>query len=181
MSNHQTELWPCCKQACGLLTAGCWAARARPRHLTGKAPKARGQSVFHSTPTAALQALQPDSALHPQMLLRRLTQAPLFRGSARMSRGSFLWSCAQGLGRKTLQSLFGGGGGSSPKASWLCCVHRWSMKDVARITATPPSGAIRGCVPLARGPWQPLLVNRIEKVVPTEPSVNTGAVGHLFK
>ena len=159
LSNHQTGLWPCCKHACRLLTARCWAARARPCHLTSRAPKARGRSVFHSTPTAALQALKPDSALHPQILLRRLTQAPLFRGSARISRGSFLWACAQGLGRRTLRSRFAGGGGSSLKASWLCRVHRWSVKDAARITATPPSGAIRGYVPLARGPWQPLLVN----------------------
>ena len=104
LSNHQTGLWPCCKQACKLLTAGCWAAPARPRHLTSKAPKARGRSVFHSTPPATLQTLQPDSALHPQMLLWQLTQAPLFRSSAHISRGSFLWSFAQGLGRKTLWS-----------------------------------------------------------------------------
>lgn len=36
------------------------------------------------------------------MLWRQLTQAPLFRDSARIKQGSFLWLFAQGLGKKGL-------------------------------------------------------------------------------
>lgn len=42
--------------------------------------------------------------------------------------------------------------------------------------ATPHSGAIWACLRLAGGPQQPLLVNRIEKVTPTEKAQSTLAL-----
>ena len=44
---------------------------ARPRHLTGKAPKTRGQSVFQLTPLATLRALQPDAKHFPGLWTHR--------------------------------------------------------------------------------------------------------------
>lgn len=109
LSTHQTGCWPCNKQACNLLTAKCQAAKARPSHMVGTAPKAWQQSVFQRTTSAtslALQGTLPSNAcaLDPETLLLCCTQAPLFRNVACMSRGSFPGPFPQSLGRKALQS-----------------------------------------------------------------------------
>lgn len=154
--------------------------RARPRHLTSRAPKARERSVFHNTPTAALQALKPDSALPTDTVVEAHT-GPLFRGSAHISRGSFLWACAQGLGRRTLRSCFGGGGLLAGLAG-CAGVPQVGMKDAARIAAAPPSGAIRATLPLARALGSPCLLTELRKWFRQgAPQSSTGAVGHLFK
>lgn len=59
LSNQQTGCWLCSKQACKLLAAECWAARARSSHSMGTAPRAQWQSVFHCTFPAMLLTLQP--------------------------------------------------------------------------------------------------------------------------
>lgn len=154
--------------------------------MTGKAPKTWGQSVFQLTPLATLRALQPDAehcpgsgptvavaAAHTGPFVRRLRthqtrQLPLAVCSGPGKERS--------RGQAASPASFGDRGGCPLKASWLYHVHKRSLKDSARIMATPHSGAIRARLRLAGGPRQPLLVNRIEKVTPTEKAQSTLAL-----